>query len=50
MLEAVQCAVCLQRITSPGSLECGHTFCKDCIDRVWDISGQQIRNFKFDLF
>jgi hypothetical protein len=29
-----ECAVCLQTLTHPETLTCGHVFCKGCIDKI----------------
>ncbi|XP_043942846.1 zinc-binding protein A33-like [Protopterus annectens] len=35
-LEEFICPVCLDLLNVPVMLECGHNFCKTCIDQVWD--------------
>uniref|UniRef100_A0A8C4TDI4 Tripartite motif-containing protein 16-like protein n=1 Tax=Erpetoichthys calabaricus TaxID=27687 RepID=A0A8C4TDI4_ERPCA len=37
--DLLACAVCLEAPSAPVSLPCGHTFCKECINRCWDHSG-----------
>ncbi|XP_043942118.1 zinc-binding protein A33-like [Protopterus annectens] len=35
-LEEINCSVCLELFSDPVILECGHNFCRACIDTVWD--------------
>ncbi|XP_043942098.1 zinc-binding protein A33-like isoform X2 [Protopterus annectens] len=35
-MEELNCPVCLEPFDVPVMLECGHNFCKTCINRVWD--------------
>ncbi|XP_043942060.1 nuclear factor 7, ovary-like isoform X4 [Protopterus annectens] len=39
-MEEFICSVCLELLNVPVTLECGHNFCKSCIDRVWEIEKQ----------
>ncbi|XP_043942070.1 zinc-binding protein A33-like isoform X2 [Protopterus annectens] len=39
-MEEVTCPVCLELLYFPVTLECGHNFCKSCIDRVWESEKQ----------
>ncbi|XP_043942063.1 zinc-binding protein A33-like isoform X2 [Protopterus annectens] len=34
------CPVCLELLNAPVILECGHNFCKSCINRVWESQKQ----------
>ncbi|XP_043940824.1 zinc-binding protein A33-like [Protopterus annectens] len=34
--EDLVCPVCLDLFIAPVILECGHNFCRSCIDKVWD--------------
>ncbi|XP_073480805.1 E3 ubiquitin-protein ligase TRIM39-like [Aquarana catesbeiana] len=34
--EELDCSICLSIYTDPVMLKCGHNFCQDCIDRVFD--------------
>ncbi|XP_043942120.1 zinc-binding protein A33-like [Protopterus annectens] len=36
LLEDINCSVCLELFSHPVILECGHNFCRACIDAVWD--------------
>ncbi|XP_043943126.1 zinc-binding protein A33-like [Protopterus annectens] len=40
VMEEFICAICLELLNVPVILECGHNFCKSCIDRVWDSEKQ----------
>jgi hypothetical protein len=33
LFEAVHCSICLQVMANPYSVECGHTFCYDCLSK-----------------
>ncbi|XP_043942122.1 nuclear factor 7, brain-like [Protopterus annectens] len=35
-LEELNCPVCLELFKDPVILKCGHSFCKTCIDKVWN--------------
>ncbi|XP_043942082.1 zinc-binding protein A33-like [Protopterus annectens] len=35
-MEEFICPICHELLNVPVMLECGHDFCKSCIDRVWD--------------
>ncbi|CAO2582397.1 E3 ubiquitin-protein ligase TRIM21 [Lemmus lemmus] len=39
MWEDVTCAVCLDPMVEPMSIECGHSFCKECISEVGKNEG-----------
>nr|XP_046235838.1 E3 ubiquitin-protein ligase TRIM47-like [Scatophagus argus] len=39
MSEPPQCCICLDEVTSPASLPCGHCFCLGCIGEYWRING-----------
>ncbi|XP_066442748.1 E3 ubiquitin-protein ligase TRIM65 [Eleutherodactylus coqui] len=32
----MECSICLEVFKNPLTLECGHSFCQDCIRRHWD--------------
>ncbi|MEE6497170.1 hypothetical protein FKM82_002642 [Ascaphus truei] len=34
--EELNCSICLSIYTQPIMLRCGHNFCQDCIESVWD--------------
>ncbi len=34
LLQALNCGICLDYISSPRGLLCGHTFCRDCLDQI----------------
>ncbi|XP_043942106.1 zinc-binding protein A33-like [Protopterus annectens] len=36
--EFLTCPVCLELFIKPVILDCGHNFCKSCIEKVWDSS------------
>lgn len=38
MSEASVCCICLDGVTSPASLPCGHRFCLGCIGEYWRVS------------
>ncbi|XP_043942584.1 zinc-binding protein A33-like isoform X1 [Protopterus annectens] len=35
LVEELTCSVCLDLFQHPVTLECGHNFCRSCIDRNW---------------
>ncbi|XP_055060367.2 tripartite motif-containing protein 16-like [Misgurnus anguillicaudatus] len=35
-LDQFKCPICLELLTNPVSINCGHSFCKSCIQRKWD--------------
>ncbi|XP_043942123.1 nuclear factor 7, ovary-like [Protopterus annectens] len=35
-LEELSCSICLELFKDPVIVECGHNFCKSCINKVWD--------------
>ncbi|XP_043942121.1 zinc-binding protein A33-like [Protopterus annectens] len=35
-LQELNCPVCLELFKDPVILECGHSFCKTCIDKTWN--------------
>ncbi|XP_043942071.1 zinc-binding protein A33-like [Protopterus annectens] len=39
-MEEFICPVCLELLNAPVILECGHNFCKSCIDIVWEREKQ----------
>lgn len=39
MWEDVTCAICLDPMAEPVSIECGHSFCKECISEVGKNGG-----------
>ncbi|XP_043940833.1 nuclear factor 7, brain-like, partial [Protopterus annectens] len=38
-MEELICSVCLELFIQPVILECGHNYCKTCIDNVWESEG-----------
>ncbi|XP_076006665.1 E3 ubiquitin/ISG15 ligase TRIM25-like [Genypterus blacodes] len=38
--EQLQCSICLDVFTEPVTIECGHSFCKACIDQHWNPDAQ----------
>nr|XP_020858912.1 tripartite motif-containing protein 7-like [Phascolarctos cinereus] len=38
--EEVTCAVCLDYLHEPVTIDCGHNFCRACITRCWDEMGR----------
>ncbi|XP_073474234.1 E3 ubiquitin-protein ligase TRIM11-like [Aquarana catesbeiana] len=36
LMKELECSVCLNIYTDPVMLECGHNFCRECIDRMLD--------------
>ncbi|XP_043942838.1 nuclear factor 7, ovary-like [Protopterus annectens] len=39
-LEECICSICLELFNVPVMLDCGHNFCRSCIDKVWDSTKQ----------
>ncbi|XP_075034913.1 RING finger protein 112-like [Mixophyes fleayi] len=39
--EDITCSVCLQELTEPVSITCGHTFCRACITSYWATTQPQ---------
>ncbi|XP_031817609.1 LOW QUALITY PROTEIN: E3 ubiquitin-protein ligase TRIM11-like [Sarcophilus harrisii] len=39
--EEVTCAVCLDYLHEPVTIDCGHNFCRACITRCWDEMGRR---------
>lgn len=37
------CSICMTSVNKLGSLECGHSFCHDCIEKKWKNDGSKIR-------
>jgi len=38
--ELLECAICTDLLTDPKMLQCGHTFCAECLQGVYNASGQ----------
>ncbi|XP_075993629.1 uncharacterized protein LOC142988366 [Genypterus blacodes] len=38
--DPLSCSICLEVLKSPVTLQCGHTFCNDCIGDCWDLQDQ----------
>lgn len=39
--DPLSCSICLDTLKSPVTLQCGHTFCMDCIDDCWHQEDQR---------
>ncbi|XP_040295751.1 RING finger protein 112-like isoform X1 [Bufo bufo] len=39
--EDITCSICLQELSDPVSITCGHTFCKPCISSFWSTPQPQ---------
>ncbi|XP_043920930.1 zinc-binding protein A33-like [Protopterus annectens] len=39
-MEDFSCSVCFELLKDPVILDCGHNFCRACIDKVWDSQEQ----------
>uniref|UniRef100_A0A4X2KYG7 Uncharacterized protein n=1 Tax=Vombatus ursinus TaxID=29139 RepID=A0A4X2KYG7_VOMUR len=39
--EEVTCAICLDYLHEPVTIDCGHNFCRACITRCWDEMGRR---------
>ncbi|XP_043942291.1 zinc-binding protein A33-like isoform X2 [Protopterus annectens] len=42
LLSELVCSVCLELFQDAATLECGHSFCKSCLDRKWDSEKNSI--------
>lgn len=42
-LESLRCPICSRIFTAPVIVQCGHTFCRECLDN-WKTSGQESAN------
>ncbi|XP_031707002.1 zinc-binding protein A33-like [Anarrhichthys ocellatus] len=38
--EQFKCCICLDILTDPSSIPCGHNFCLDCIEGFWDTKSK----------
>ncbi|KAK9524967.1 hypothetical protein VZT92_017323 [Zoarces viviparus] len=38
--EQFKCCICLDVLTNPSSIPCGHNFCLDCIEGFWDTKSE----------
>uniref|UniRef100_A0A667Z3U1 RING-type domain-containing protein n=1 Tax=Myripristis murdjan TaxID=586833 RepID=A0A667Z3U1_9TELE len=36
--EDLTCRICYQVFSKPVMLQCGHSFCKDCVDNYWKVT------------
>uniref|UniRef100_UPI00358E3A93 E3 ubiquitin/ISG15 ligase TRIM25-like n=1 Tax=Myxine glutinosa TaxID=7769 RepID=UPI00358E3A93 len=42
--DELTCTVCLDLLTEPVTLACGHSFCHLCVEKYWE-TGKQVRTF-----
>uniref|UniRef100_UPI00358E7169 E3 ubiquitin-protein ligase TRIM39-like isoform X2 n=1 Tax=Myxine glutinosa TaxID=7769 RepID=UPI00358E7169 len=42
--DELTCTVCLDLLTEPVALACGHSFCHLCVEKYWE-TGKQVRTF-----
>ncbi|XP_055971267.1 E3 ubiquitin-protein ligase TRIM52 [Sorex fumeus] len=47
--EEAVCAICLDYFTDPVSVDCGHNFCRACVNRLWDQEQVEPREDDWDL-
>ena len=39
--DLLQCAICFEPFTNPKMLQCGHTFCEECLQSFYDANQQR---------
>lgn len=43
--DILKCGICQELIKLPASLDCGHSFCRECIYKKWQDDGSKNRKF-----
>ncbi|KAL2101848.1 hypothetical protein ACEWY4_003609 [Coilia grayii] len=39
--ENLNCVICIEKFRVPVTIPCGHTFCRECITKVWDTKQKE---------
>ncbi|KAM8882243.1 tripartite motif-containing protein 16-like [Synchiropus picturatus] len=39
--EVLSCSICLDLLKDPVALNCGHSFCRSCVEGYWDSEGER---------